>query len=153
VCVREDHLGISQLSGGSTGVSMCPQILTTPSKRPMKSSEEVSGGTSLAMERCLFLIRTGSLVARTSSMTVRHGSLNFRAGIFLIACFLCPRWYLNGHTRKSKLSKAPRVHVELVTWFQVFGNCSCSDGRFDAAAEQVITLQCSDWNLRTCRPL
>src|SRR6516162_7589389 len=47
VRVKEDHLSTSQPSGGSTDVSISPTIFTTPSKRPRKSSEESSAGTSL----------------------------------------------------------------------------------------------------------
>ena len=60
---------------------MSPLILTMPSKRPMKLPEDVPTGTSFATGRPLFVIRIGSLVVRTSSISVRHFALKAAAAI------------------------------------------------------------------------
>ena len=60
---------------------MSPTIRKTPFKLPMNSRFGASAGTSLATGLPRFVITRGSLVERTSSISVRQRALNSAAAI------------------------------------------------------------------------
>src|SRR5436305_12283683 len=76
--VQKDQRADSHSSGGSIGDSMSPTTRKTPFSRPMKSSTSSSTGTNLATGLPRFVISNGRLVARTSSIKLRHLALNAR---------------------------------------------------------------------------
>jgi len=84
VCVKQYHREDSQSSGGTAGDSISPTVRNTPFKLPMNSRFGGSAGTSFATGFPRFVITRGSLVERTSSISVRQRALNSAAAIVLM---------------------------------------------------------------------
>jgi hypothetical protein len=83
--IEEDHFRItSHASSGTTGDSIFPTISNCPAMKPKRLRFFELTGTIFATGVPRFVMRTGSPVALTSSITDRQRALNSPAGIFFM---------------------------------------------------------------------